>query len=411
MSLLKTRVIGCGAAGNKAVIELIEAKIVNIEDVILVNSTIKDIPKEYYNISVVLSSDSSEGCGKERNTAKKLVSNAIQNGTLDLDGFISKDVDMTILVGSTEGGTGSGSVPLMASYIRNYIDTSDDFEEDDEEYFRANVHVFGLKGFGVDGRAFQNSIEFLKDMEETFTVEIIDNNKFLEEAKGSRTKAEHLANLEFCHRVSTLLGLSYIDSKQNIDKKDQKKTVTMPGYCTVEHYYLTDKIKNVQEFNDICANMVDNTKSISLSATQKRLAVILNIPKASEQYIDLDFAEFKERLGFPYEVFSQIQFVEDSKQEPYIEIISSGMLMPLEELEKLFEEYKSASSRVNKAQDNFFDFAAKLTGNIEDDMFNGDSKVEKPKRDKSSFLSQYASPKKSKETKTEKVDKPKADKF
>ena len=117
MSLLKTRVIGAGAAGNKAVIELIEAKIVNIEDVLLVNSTIKDIPKEYYNISVVLSSDSSEGCGKERNTAKKLVSNAIQNGTLDLDGFITKDVDLTILVGSTEGGTGSGSVPLISDSV------------------------------------------------------------------------------------------------------------------------------------------------------------------------------------------------------------------------------------------------------------------------------------------------------
>lgn len=412
MSLLKAKVIGVGAAGNKAAIDLIESGIIDDIDTILVNSTIKDIPEKYRNISIVMSTNAQEGCGKERNIAKRLASEAIQNGILDLDGFITKDVDLTILIGSTEGGTGSGSIPMMASYIRNFIDNTEDYEECDEEYFRANVHVVGLKGFGIDGRAFQNSIEFLKEIEETFTVEIIDNKKFLDEAKKDKTKAEKLANQELCRRVSTLLGQRYIDASQNIDRKDQYKAATMPGFITIEHYDLIDKIKNVQEFNDICVQMVDNTKSVSLSDTQKRLAVILNIPKSCEQYIDTDFEVLKEKLGFPYEVFHQIQYIEDSKQEAYIEFISSGMNMPIEELEKLYEEYKAASSKVNKAQDNFFDLARKITGNAEDDMFNGDLKTEKHKKDKSAFFAQYSG-KKSTEKKPEpkQKDPKKTDKF
>ena len=183
-----------------------------MQDVLLVNSTIKDIPEKYHNISVVLSEDSSEGCGKERDRAQKLIARAIQSSRLDLDGFVGRDTDLTILIGSTAGGTGSGSVPIMASYIRNFIDTTDDYDEDDDEYFRANVHVIGLKGFGIDGREYQNTIEFFKDIEENFTVECIDNSKFLDEARNSRPTAEKLANQEVVRRVRTLLGLNYVNS-------------------------------------------------------------------------------------------------------------------------------------------------------------------------------------------------------
>lgn len=405
MSLLKGRVIGSGAAGNKAAITLIEEGVVDMQDVLLVNSTIKDIPEKYHNISVVLSEDSSEGCGKERDRAQKLIARAIQSSRLDLDGFVGRDTDLTILIGSTAGGTGSGSVPIMASYIRNFIDTTDDYDEDDDEYFRANVHVIGLKGFGIDGREYQNTIEFFKDIEENFTVECIDNSKFLDEARNSRPTAEKLANQEVVRRVRTLLGLNYVNSEQNIDKKDQYKAVTIPGFMTVEHFDILDKIKNVQEFNDICVSIVDETKSLTTTPTQKRLAVILNIPKACEQYIDYDFAIFKERLGFPYEVFTQLQFCEDTKQEAYIEIISSGLQMPIEELERLYEEYKVASSKVNKSQDGFYDFMKKIQGNAEDGMFNSDVANAKPKKDKAAFLNSLAGKSKSKNVTTEQVKK------
>ena len=45
--MLKTKIIGVGAAGNKAAINLIEKGVIEKGNVLLLNSTKKDIPDEY----------------------------------------------------------------------------------------------------------------------------------------------------------------------------------------------------------------------------------------------------------------------------------------------------------------------------------------------------------------------------
>ena len=52
--------IGIGAAGNKAAMELITSGVATEEDVILVNSTNKDIPKEFTGESIILSPSNNE---------------------------------------------------------------------------------------------------------------------------------------------------------------------------------------------------------------------------------------------------------------------------------------------------------------------------------------------------------------
>lgn len=41
------RLIGLGAAGNKAAICAVENSVIDIENTMLINSTLKDIPSEY----------------------------------------------------------------------------------------------------------------------------------------------------------------------------------------------------------------------------------------------------------------------------------------------------------------------------------------------------------------------------
>ena len=49
---LKCGVIGLGAAGNKAAIALIESGVCTQTDVILLNSTLKDVPNRYKEIAL-----------------------------------------------------------------------------------------------------------------------------------------------------------------------------------------------------------------------------------------------------------------------------------------------------------------------------------------------------------------------
>ena len=52
---MKTMLIGIGAAGNKAVLNAVEAGVMKVEDTVIINSTSKDFPKEYTGTKIVLS--------------------------------------------------------------------------------------------------------------------------------------------------------------------------------------------------------------------------------------------------------------------------------------------------------------------------------------------------------------------
>lgn len=390
MSILKNvKVIGSGAAGNKAAIQLIEEGIVDSTNVLLINSAIKDIPEKYRDNAICLNDDiKGEGSGKERNRAKQLVHDAIMDNKLDLAKFVDPGTDIVIGIGSNGGGTGSGSIPYIGSYLTTYVDTSDSETIPEEERVTVNYHIIALNGFGNDIREFKNTVDFFKDVDEDFVVEVIDNSKFLSECGGSELQAQRLANDEVCRRVRRLIGMDLIDCEQNIDHTDLYKTVTCPGYMTIETRNLNDiKIKNVDTFNQIITEMIDESKSMDInSASQKRLAVMLNIPKASEPFIDYGFNVIKQRLGTCFEVFSHIQFTEDSGKEPFISFISSGLKMPIEEIKKTYDKYREETAKVNKAEDNFFEQIEQMESSEEDDMFDLSSRKKKKKKD---FLSEF----------------------
>ena len=58
---LKAKVIGLGAAGNKAAITLIEEKVVDPKQVVLLNTTLKDVPEKYAEYAVECGTMT--GCG------------------------------------------------------------------------------------------------------------------------------------------------------------------------------------------------------------------------------------------------------------------------------------------------------------------------------------------------------------
>ena len=371
-SILKTKVIGSGAAGNKAAIMLIEKGIIPQENVLLINSTLKDIPEQYREFAVSLSdSDKDSGCGKERSRSKELTADAISEGKLELDKFIDKDDDLIIGISSTEGGTGAGNIPFIGSYLKRYIDTYGDDEIPEDEQIRINYHVIALNGFGDDVRGYKNTVDFFGDLEEDFSIEAIHNSKFLDEAKGSKPLAERLANEEVCRKVATRIGMNFIDSNQNIDHRDLYKVSCLtPGFSIVEKRNI-DKIKNMDDFNSIITDMIDETKSMEVpEPSQKRLAVILNIPKASENFIDYTYKVLKERLGICFEAFTHTQFSEESGESPYIAFISSGLKMPINEIKETYSNYKEETKKVNKADDDFFSFVDEIHGEEDDDIFN-----------------------------------------
>ena len=334
---MKIKLLGIGAAGNKAVINAVEKKVVKMEDTLLLNSTLKDIPADYRTKAVQYSNG--RGAGKERDLAKELCLQSIQAGDLEcLDKLVNDETELVILVASTEGGTGSGSMPIIAQYYFQVLGKP--------------VHCVAFTGFEEDNKGLQNTIEFFQDMTDDFTIEAISNKKFLDLA-NNKLKAETLANDELAQRISILIGKDIIESEQNIDETDLYKVSTTPGYMTIERTSL-EKVKNTDQYNKVVSDMIDNSFSLdSNDRVIKRLGVFLNVSDRTKDIVDFSQAAIKDKLGMPYEIFTHVQY--DEKQEQSICIIAGGLNMPLDEVKEIYNKYQSEIEKMNTKKDNFFE--------------------------------------------------------
>lgn len=347
---MKAKLIGVGAAGNKAAMAAIENGIFNRSDVLLINTTRKDMKEEYDDINIIIGSGMG-GCGKERNRAKNITIDSLKSEKLRIDSFPDSNDDAIVIVSSSEGGTGCGSATILAKYIK--------------EVLNFNVHLVVFTGFEDDARGLQNTVEYFQELQDTYTVEAISNKKFLSSSKNKQ-EAERKANDEFCKRMHAWLGLDLVDSNQNIDETDLYKIATTPGLMTIETK-LFDGVKRQSDFDDIFEEMVYNTKSLDFTATSKRIGVFMYASERT-QAIGFDNAKIREILGEPFEFFTHIQTVPNGQER--VVIIAAGIKLPTEEVEKIYNEYKSRTSNVDKNKDKFFDQISGMKPEEGDDMFN-----------------------------------------
>lgn len=380
-----TKLIGLGAGGNKAAICAVKNQVIEMSNVMLVNSTLKDIPKDYDGLAVEFA-NSYGGCGKERKMSYELCKNSIMDGTIPLEDFLhigqDDQAELVVIASSTEGGTGSGSTPLLAKYIREVLGVS--------------VHVFLFTGFEEDVRGAKNTVEIFQELQNNFAVEALKLKKYLPECNDNKIKAEEKADIDFCKKLSVLSGLQLRDSDHNIDPTDLLKISTTDGYMVIESAIIEEKIKNRDQFRKIIIDMIDNSKALDIDEpTQTRLAVIINIRKDSTDYIDYNDI-LTERFGQCYDKFEHIQ--DESDMEQFVAFISAGSKMPMNEVEDVYNKYKDMTNRVNKDTDAFFGTIKQKSFADEDSAFDiGSQKKNKAVTNKANFFSNIEKEKKAKE--------------
>ena len=360
---MRVKIIGLGAAGNKAAICAVENNVLPLEDVMLINSTLKDIPADYKGKNNCFQfANSYGGCGKERSLSYDLCEGSLRKDIFGLQNFLAVETDaeaeLVVIAASTEGGTGSGSAPLIADYIR--------------QVYGIPVHVFGFAGFEDDARGLKNTVEFFKEMKEEFAVECTKNSKFLD-SSANKFKAEKDANVEFCKKISVLAGLQLRDCEHNIDPTDLLKLSTTEGYMIIEYAQIDTKIKNKDQFKQILVQAIDNSKAMDPgAANQKRLGVIVNIRKECEEFVDY-YDTLVERFGTPYEKFEHIQYESDMPE--FIAFIAAGLTLPTEEVESIYDTYAKTMGKVDTSGSaSFFDNIRSKDTSSMDDMFEFNKK-------------------------------------
>lgn len=348
--MIKCYVIGNGAAGSKCVASAVKLGAVRLEDTAIVNSTSKDFPADYEGKKIILSPEN-HGAGKERPVAKEFAKRAIAEGLFDFPSI--EEYATVIIVTSVEGGTGSGSTPLLANYF--------------SKVHTRNVHIIAFAGFGDDVRGLANTVDFCKEIDPSIMVQMISNASFMADANSNKLKAEELANAEMIQRISVLTGQDFIEGSQNIDDTDILKLSNTAGYMNVEKLYLKKPLETREDYEKAIKKMLYNTHSVKPMRDPKRLGVILNITEESKDAVDFSFASIKEAFGIPYETFTQVQY--DGNKE-YIAFIASGMKLPVDAIKETYDKYVEESNRINKEHDEFLNQVKSMSLLEEDSNFD-----------------------------------------
>ena len=345
------KIIGIGAAGNKAVWTAAVYKAIQMEDILLMNSTTKDFPKEATDKCALISNTG--GCGKERTIGKEIMTRFLTNPdkvNQFAKNFIGDNETHVVIVTSMAGGTGSGAANILGKFCKYELD--------------CDVTIIAFRGFNEDIREISNTIEFLKELDKEFTVQIICNEHFMEESNGNKIEAEKRANINLAMRLSTMRGNRLVDSDQNIDSTDMYKIVTMPGYQQIEYSEIKG-VKNHEQMNKVIKDMIDT--SCGLATIPSRdciIGIMLNIKKDTLNWFDFQYQYFKKMYGNTNELFIHIQYIEDSgDNDEWIRVIVSGLKLPIEELENLKLQYEQETQNSNDREDAFFSIAKSLNLN------------------------------------------------
>ena len=351
--MLNFKVIGCGAAGNKAVANLIKLGFTK-ENCFFVNSTKVDIPEEAENLILFgTSTNRLGGCGKERSIGKRLLLEDMRVDAGEFDSIVGRE-DAIILVGSTEGGSGSSSIPILAKYFH-------------EVYHKPIICVLFF-GFKDDIRGLQNTVEICQELSEEYTIIGIDNASFLDENSGNRFKAEKAANDKFALVVKILMGATIKYGEQVIDDTDLFKIITTTGYLIADGKDLPSRIKTSADYEKVINDLILTESHFidpPTNAAAKRIGTIFNLTEIDDN-IDYSGTRIGEVYGNPYEYF--ISLGPSDKNEFYY--IVSGMKFPMDRIRSIYEEYKARSEKLDKSKDSFFGDISQMRGNVDDSQFD-----------------------------------------
>lgn len=336
---MNLKLIGIGAAGNKASIEAIEEGVIDKSRVKLLNSTMQDIPANYMEIAECFAgADSTGGCGKEPEIAEELMMDALREGRIHIDNFFDQNDQMCVIVTSTEGASGNGGTITLARYI--------------SEVLGIHVSVFAFTGFKDDARGINNTVSFFNNLSPDYSIQAISNLSFF---SGSKTKAEKAANEDFAKKLKILCFKDLVSSIQNIDETDQLKLATTPGFMVIEQASL-ERLKSKDAFNELCENMINNTSSLEFEGKAIRIGVIINATEKTLGNIDDSFKVIKEKFGDGYEFYHHIQ---SEANDETISVIAAGLKLPREEVLKLVDEYNSKVSDIDTEDSFFADLSAR----------------------------------------------------
>ncbi|MEG1309831.1 MAG: hypothetical protein RSD06_03035 [Bacilli bacterium] len=314
MDKQKVAVIGAGGAGNKMLEALME-----IDDrytPVFCNTNIREMENlDYYDAgNNALYFANAQGTGRDRDRAKEAIKKE-QSKTIDF--FANRfspnsGIDTFFIVSSSDGGTGSGSVPMLATVIKNIN------PEASVNLLIAMCSLNEREASLKNTKALWNDIIKLMKNNRINSVQFIDNNKMVDEEEFNVATMK-----EFDEGMSV--------NNEEIDSVDSSKVNTAKGYKAI----LTLDPRYNRDIDKAIRNAKDNSNFIMPDTLDCDFLMATFDP---ERY---DKNTFKNKI----KVFELDKY--DYNEEERNTIVLGGLIMPKDyielidiELEELMKKKK-----------------------------------------------------------------------
>lgn len=337
--MLKVGLIGIGNAGNQVVKLGKEAGF----DAVALNSSERDLATVADVVTTVTVGDE-KGAGKDRNVAKQFIKQAAPE--LLSDGIFNEVVDnkdIVVVIASAGGGTGSGMAPSLQAVLQAI-------------YPQTHFIIAGIvPTISESLAAQQNALEYLQEMKKSNpTYMLYDNMKF--ESLGPVSMIRRV-NAEIIEDLRVLRGDYQISTPYtSIDEKDAMKIYQTPGRLVISRA-TNFKEKDIDD-KSIEQRLVDAVKSgahVELETDRiiKRLGLIINLPQALYQSLDVTLPTVKKSFGESIEGFEHIAVGEN--YEPRTIITMSGLSFPDDRVEKTIQRIEEVKSKLTEQKASILD--------------------------------------------------------
>lgn len=277
--------------------------------------------------------EQSFGSGKERRRSKeKFIENA--DSFIQFFGENFKNQKTVVIIHSNNGGTGGGSAPMAAKFLKdNYPDR--------------NVFLISIAGsIKEDIKSQENGAAVLEEITKAgVNYMVFDNDK----VKGNIDQVYDTVNKEIIAAMKFIAREHFRENnRHNIDLTDMQKIYLPKKRMVIVSGNFDRRVSGNCDYEQQMLDAIKaSTQLAPVRTTEMTYAFFLNVEEALYGQIDTNFRKISENLGESYETYKHLQQKIDDA--PDFTICISGLAEPVERYElinKRIEEFLQVGDSV-----------------------------------------------------------------
>ncbi len=231
MNDIKIAIIGFGQAGSKLAMAIANKTNTPVERCVVINTSeadLRSIPW-FLKENRILIDRTGKGAGKDREKVLGMIQQSNAELLSKVDEILHKDFDLLLTCYSADGGTGSGSGPIMTAL----------FSTDKLSKHPGEVPVIGIcmlpdHNVGLIGQqnALSNINESNKFLKNNRMITMFVDNDIYSNIADPATRYDQINN-DVAEMLNRYINVSYVSASSNLDFADRAVMLATPGIHSI----------------------------------------------------------------------------------------------------------------------------------------------------------------------------------